>query len=343
MDTLKKSIDILLVGILIFIIESALFAQDTDHSDRLKIRSTPEVDSLMNSHDFVKAEKIARESNLDRRVIATIMAHAGKKDEAFAMFCEVIKSTPETEKKALTFQCINLLNSVSPNMGKDFFDIIVKKDLSSLSQKQMQCAEVLLLAKSGNLEKAKDLFNQLLESDYKDPELIPTMMTLIAYLNNDIKNQQLINHYIEKVKSRFPDDLRLKLQSIDMLSMKNPAKALSDLEELQRNHPEFYSKMKNFILLIKGRCMEQLGETNRAKSIYSELKGTDFESIGLEKIAEYEARDKIQKDLQEKIAQSNKSPYEFVEPDSTRFRTVLICINVFSVFVFLYLFYRYRK
>ena len=98
--------------------------------------------------------------------------------------------------------------------------------------------------------------------------------------------------------------------------------------------------MKKFILLIRGRALESLGEIERAKSVYTELKGTEFENIGVEKIGEYEAREKMERELQERIAQLYQ-PHEF-KPSGHPW-LVIIVINLIFIAIIIFLLYHRNK
>ena len=241
-----------------------------------------EIESLMESRDYVKAEKIARAKKLDRRIIATVMAFEGKKEEAFAMFEDVIKSASEKDKHVLAFQCIHFLTEASPRFGREFFDRIVKDNLISLTQCQKSCQEIKLLIKSHDWIQAKTLFDQLIDTDCKDEELITIAITLQALWevhSPDTSNSQSWNKLtIAKLRKKFPDNPRVQLQSIELLSKEDPSRALVELEEMQKSHPKLYSETKDFFLLIKGRCLEKLGKLDQSQSVYSELIGTPFES-----------------------------------------------------------------
>lgn len=327
--------------VVLFVGKGICNEQDRDCSPILKIQSDTEVDALMEVRDYAKAEKLAREKNLDPRIIATILAYAGKKDESFELFRNYITSMLLETKIEVAYQCINLLNNVSPNLGKEFFDLIVKENVISLSQVQLDCAEVMLLVRNRQIEEAKQKFSYALDSDYAGDDLAQTAMTLIANLAQDTANQEVISQYVAKLQKKFPNDLRFRLQAIGMLSQKEPAKALAQLNLLRDEHPEFYSEMKMFIHLLRAKTLENLGEMDRAKSEYESILGTDFDVLARGKIDEYETTERLERELQDKIAQADK-PQHTVSTQSRRFWSIL-ALNIAFLSVIVYMIYKQKQ
>ena len=327
-----------------FIGKSLCFASDADssHSFTLEIRSDPEVDALIESHNLVKAERLAKERNLDPRVVATICARAGKKDEAFMLFSDFVREAPKAQQKELAFQSVNLLRNVAVNLGDEFFSHLTSNKVISLSDDQISCAESALLIRSGKIEEAENKVNLLLASSYAEDDLIDVAVLLVASLNADLRNLEKVRKLLEKLLEKFPDNLRIKLQWIDSLAAVEPQKALVELDNLKRTSPEFYVKQQPVIHLLRGKAFDKMGEVDRAKTEYQEVIGHDgFGGMAKDKIAYYEAMDRLEQELQEKIAKSNQPQYELTP--SPRRWGVIIVLNVVFIALILYTIYRRKK
>ncbi|MDR3109680.1 MAG: hypothetical protein LBU65_08340 [Planctomycetaceae bacterium] len=299
----------------------------------LEIKSNSEVDKLMNAHNFSKAEELAREKKLDVRVIATIMAYAGKKDEAFTMFSEYIRSAPDEMKKSLSFQTINLLSGADASFGKEFFDELVHQKILILDANEILCGEVALLTRNGQIAQAEQLFEQVLDTSYADDNLVHTAMPLLAKMNLDTEKQQKVMTFLEILLKKFPDNLDVRLQWIDSLASREPSKALIEINSLRDMNPDFYSQMESIIHLIRGKTLENLGEIDRAKTEFTYLLGTDYELVAKGKINEYEVRKNLEKELQEKVTKLSEKPKYELPPPPPRSYFFIIAINVITIVV----------
>ena len=330
------------LSVLGFIGTVLCFASDSNHSYTLKIQSDSEVDSLIEAHDLVKAEGLAREKNLDPRVIAVICALAGKKDEAFTLFSDFIRGAPEAEKKELAFQSVNLLRNVAVNLGDEFFRHLISNRIISLSDDQISCAEVALLVRSGKIEEAENKMNLLLDSTYAENDLIDVAILLVAHLNMNLQNLNKVEKMLERLLKKFPNNLRVKLQWIGSLAAVKPPKALIELDNLKKNSPEFYEKYQPFIRSLRGHALDKMGEIDRAKTEYQEIVGHDsLGGMAKDKIEYYEAMDRLEQELREKIDQVKRPEYELT-PRPRRWG-VIILVNAVFIALILYTIYRRKK
>ena len=299
------------------------------------------VERLMDSRNFVEAEKFAREQNLDQRIIAMIMAHAGKKNEAFSMWFEYIHSVPANDREAVVRQAAHLLSSVSHSWEKEFFCEVVRQNVVVFDKNETLCRETDSLTRDDRIEEASKLFEQVLDSSYADEYLIRVAMLLISKMNQDVDKREKVKDYLDKLMKKFPDHLGVRLQRIVSLALLTPSQALVEIDELRDKHPEFYAARKSFIHVVRANAFENLGERDRAKSEYVALLGIDSDNaIAKGKIDYYDAQDRLEQDLQKKVAEVNPK-YELT-PRPRRWG-VIIVMNTIFIALILYSIYGRKK
>ena len=316
-------------------------AQNDEGRFSLQIPTDPEIESLLESHNFLKAEQSAREKNLDPRVVATLCAKNGKNEEAFILFQSFIQEAPHDRKKELAFQAVNLLRrNVSVELGEDFFYFLIENSILDISDERVSCAEIAILGRNGKIEEAQRKLNLLLDSPYAEDDIISVVFLLASNLEREPQSFGIVLEWFEKLLKKFPDKLRVKLHWIDALANQEPKRALLELDNLRKDSSEFYTEQRTVVHLIRGKAFEKLGESDRAESEYLALFGTEAESVAKAKIREYNWKKSIERDLREKMALENQ-PYEI--PVSHSPWGIIIGVNAVIIVIMIYLIYRKKK
>jgi len=341
------------VALLVVIVFSGVvLLAENDDRFVLQIQPDRELESLIDSHDFLKAEQLARERNLNPRIIAVLCAKNGKKEEAFRIFSDYIREAPEDRKKELAFQSINLLShNISDEIGEELFYFFKENKVLGLSEGQVNCAEVTFLIRAGKFEEAEHKINLLLNSSYVDEENVidAVILFVIGLRSHKGLNPETDRNLYEKLSKKFPDNLRAKLQWISSLTAIEPQKALAELDLINDRSPNAHGfnleELPIHIHLLRAKALKSLGERERAKIEYSALIGTGFEDSARDSIKNIEAweRDErqMEQDLQEKIAQLHQ-PLEFPE-SSGRPWGIILGVNAVLIVMIIYLLYRRRK
>jgi len=216
-----------------------------------------EIARLMDAGNFAEAERVAREKNLDPRAIAVIMAYAGKKDEAFAMFLEFIHSAPEDIREGIVLQSVNFLTAISPSLGKEFSDKVERQNIISFDEGTILCREVTSLIRSGKLEEAEHKPNLLLDSLYAGEDLITAVVLLISNTQGDSDMGRNVELH-EKLLKNFPDNVQVRLQWISALAELEPQMALAELELIRTNYPDSFGRHELFISRVRARAFENM-------------------------------------------------------------------------------------
>ena len=312
-----------------------------DGAAMMKIPPAPEIEKLMESGDFAKAETLAREKNLDKRILATILAFEKKQEDSFALFREWLGTVPESHRSEAITQCVNMLKNASPELGQEFLDLMEKEKMYTPSQGEKDCEEVMRLLKEKKISDAKKLLVVVLDSDYTGKDLVATSFSVMDYLQFAGEDKKLIYKIVETLRKKFPDDLNFRLQSIELLSVDNPEESLVQLDRLQDEQPEFYSQMDMVFTAVRAKIYDRLGETERAKAEYSSLRGTPFDSLANNKVNEYMSQEHSKQSLQDLIDKQNV-PKKLLEKSSYRFWTIL-AVNVIGLAAIFYLIYKRGK
>lgn len=323
------------------------FAENNNDRFALIIQPDPEVKALIEASNYLAAELLARERNLDPRIIAALSVKNGKQNEAFDIFADFIREAPENRKRELANQAVNFfLHNVSAEIGEEFSHFLQEGGVLILSDDQVTCAEVNFLIRAGRFEEAEHKVNLLLDSAYAEDSLINTVMLLVANLDlhRDFNPERNAVLY-EKLLRKFPDNFRVKLQWIGSLTMADPSRALVELDLVRSGHPSDYASRESSIRLLRGNAFSQLGEYDRAKSEYSALIGTNYEAVARGRISANEFQgnleQRIQQQLREQIAQSHQR-FEVPEP-AGRPWGIIIGVNAVIIAIIFFLWWRTRK
>ncbi|MDO5553718.1 MAG: hypothetical protein Q4G68_08140 [Planctomycetia bacterium] len=324
------------------ILDSGTGIGQEKNNEILKIESHPEVDAYMEAHDFASAEKKARELNLDPRVLGTICAYAGKKDEAYRIFLDFIGSVPDETQKEVAFQTVNLLRGASPDLADEFYSYLIDHKVITLSENQLCCEEITSLTRSNNLEEAEAKLNHLFDTSYREDDLISAAILLVARLSTNAQNREKVKGLCEKLLARFPDNPQVKLQWISSLMPLDPQKALVELDVLKKNSPDFCEKHEQMIRFIRGNIFENLDEDERAKAEYESLLNTDFNMAAKDKMNYYNVKDQVEQELEEKVRQVNEKGNDVATLNSNWFWVSLV-LNVVLLGLFFFVYYKRRR
>jgi hypothetical protein len=327
------------------LIVSKLIANDDMYN--LVIRPDIEVDALIEANDFAKAEKLAREKNLDPRMIATIMALAGKKDESFSMFIDYLSKAPEPIREELALQSVNLVANASQKLSNAFLEKLISEGILRKESTRVESRNILTLLQEGNLSSAEQKIEKILDSSVPlNDDIKHVAQALVARFNMEGKTENA-NAIIQKLRQRFSQDIDIHTQWISSLVAVDPKKALLELDKIrQTNQPENDNKRNHFWDLLKAKALANLGEDERAKKIYESLASskTGFETAANAALKEYKRKEERitseNKRWEEKLKElknevpTNSSPY--------RFWSILV-INIVFIAIILYTIYRRKR
>jgi hypothetical protein len=303
-----------------------------------------DVGKLMDAGDFVGAERLAREQGVDPRVIATILAYQGKKSESFAIFNEVIENAPESQREDFFYQAVNLLTR--PGLEQQFWDQMVPRGIIRFTDGKKKCAEVRNLLRSGNVNAAEKLYNQVLESSYTSEDAVRTGLTFV-HSQYTIEEAGKFQEMLEKMMIKFPKEAAIHLKWIDTLSTTEPSRALAELDVFRKSEPKLYAEQEKKIHLIRGRSLENLGERERAKKEYQAIADNDPDSIANATLREYEQREKIEQKIQEEFREQypDYNPNFTIERNKRGivFYLCLVAFHILGLVIIYYLLLRKRK
>ena len=315
--------------------------------DMLSVHIHPDIEmelkQLVESNRFVEAEQFAREKNLDPRIIVAVMARAGKKEEAFSMLLEFVRSVPAEIRERIALQTVGMLRGASDSdlWGEEFFAEMVRQNIVSFDNGKILIRKVDSLTRSGQIEDAAELFEQVLASDYAGDDLAGVAMLLITKMNIAGEREK-VKVFLDRLVEKLPDNLNMRLQRVDSLAWLDATAALAEIDWTRTNFPEFYASRESNIRLLRANALRRLGEHDRAKSEYSALVGTNFESHARDRLEEYAAEERLEQELQEKVAQMHQ-PHELPARPSRPWGLILGG-NAVIVAIIIYLFYwRGRK
>ena len=342
-SSMEICVQVIFVLTVVVIGNGMCVADSGDDRFMLRVQPDAEIESLIESGDFSGAEQLARDRNLNPRIIAVLCAKNGKKEEAFEIFADFIREAPEDRKKELAFQSVNFLtHNISRELGEELFRFLTNDNALSLSADQMSCAEVTFLIRAGKLEEAEHKVNLLLDSSYTGNDLVSVVILLVMRMNMDLRNLGKVRVLLEKLLQKFPSNLNVKLQWIDSLATVDSPKALIELDNLKRDSLDFYAARQPMIHLIRGKALEKIGEIDRAKTEYQALVGhSALDGLAGDKIREYESAGRLEQELQEKIVELDQ-PYELPEP-AGRPWGLFLGFNAVLIAIIIYLLCRKKK
>jgi tetratricopeptide (TPR) repeat protein len=309
----------------------------------LVLRPNAEIVALMEIKDYANAEKRARGKNLDPRIIATIMALAGKKDEAFAMFIDYLEKAPDNLKEDLALQSVSLVDNASSKMSGDLLDKLIKKGILQQESISVKSRHILLSVQEGNLLEADKKMNELLDSAMPmNVNVKYVAHALIARLNMDSKKENA-NTIIRKLRERLPQDSDVLIQWISSLVTVDPKKALSELDKIRQNNQELYKKRESFLESLRAESFRNLGEYERAKKIYESLvkSKSGFELSAEAFFKEYQRREERINTEKKRWAEKEKLANSKLENHSNFFyrfvfvftiNLILITLIVYTIF-----------
>jgi hypothetical protein len=224
-----------------------------------------EAAALARAEDDAIAEEKARETDLDPLVIATGYVLNGKKEEAFQFFADYVRELPEEHKRAAIREAFLILEEAPEHLGDEFYSFAIDQQIITLSANGRLRWEFNTLLRKDRYEEAASILELLLDSPR--PAAYCIDLTL-AFAAERLQNKARVKALTEKLRAKFPNDPRVKLQWIDSLAPSEPEQALAELELLTESAPGFSERNQHQIRLIRGLALEALGEDERAKEAF---------------------------------------------------------------------------
>jgi tetratricopeptide (TPR) repeat protein len=339
----RSSLAIIVVHLTLLLFCGVVFSDNkqvtSGESYDLIIPKDDEIDALLQAEDFVAAEKLAKQKNLDPRVVATILAFAGKRGEMTKIFLDYLRGVPNDKREDLAWQSVGLVANASLTMSNSLLEELFRNDLLKRDSFRARSRFVLQLLRQDDIDGAAKLVEELLSASSIHVDVKYSAMGLIARLGGMNDKQETRDRIINMLRKKFPDDYSVRIQWIETLSKNDPQSSLIELDKLEKEPRDRRVVSDAFLRLLKARSMRNLGEHERARKIYESLLDTSFAELARSVLDEYR-REEERKKLYE-----TKDVFSTVPVQSNwrhRF-LVLAIIDIIGSVVIIYLIRRHRN
>ena len=260
---------------------------------RNKLWLDDEINALCKEGKFVEAAQLAKERYFSPKVIGYLYFQAGEKEEAmksFAQYAQVIQEDYETGLAVGFMDLLDLADSLEKDLHlctyDEYFEYLAEHGIYTRGEDQMRCDNIYHFAKKGKKEEALALANQMLDSSFDGEELILPVFFLAGSIVDSArpndpdwnKNRDIAWQLTEKLRAKYPRHPIVLLRWIgraisdELDPLVDPQIVLVELEKLYEEAPDFCQKNEEMIRYTRGKALELMGEWERAKAEFLQLK-----------------------------------------------------------------------
>ena len=253
------------------------------------LNSPPEYRKNRKEGKFVEAAQLAKERYVSPKIIGYIYFQAGEKEEAmesFAQYAQVIQEDHETGLAKGFIDLLTLADSLEKDLHlctyEEYFEYLAEHGIYTRGEDQIRCDKIYHLPQKGKKEEALRLANQMLDSSFDGEELILPVVYLAGSIERDTswdrKNRDDTWQLTEKLRAKYPQHPIARWIWMERaVSHENdprvdPQIVLVELEKLCEDAPAFCQKQEKEIHYLRGKVLEHLGEWERAKAEFLQLK-----------------------------------------------------------------------
>ncbi|MDO5553882.1 MAG: hypothetical protein Q4G68_08970 [Planctomycetia bacterium] len=341
-DLTRKKARTLRMGVVLFFLVLLFGGPVWGEDDfSLIIKPDAEVGALLESQEYAQAEILAREKQLDTRVIAVIMVFAGKNDEAIATFLDYLATVPEDKRAEFAMQAVHLAANASEEVSEKLLRELIARGLLNADSPEVKCHEIMALTGPTALHNANAQVTELLAQSQTIPRCVrEAALTLVARLNAAGEAEKA-NALVQTLYAKAPNDPEISIQKIASLVHSEPQQALAELDKLKRNMPDLYRDREAFLEFLNGKALETLGEDEAAKTIYQKLLTTAPQMEVALKTSLKAVNRRL--DRAARVAEKGEDQTQPLEVRPHAFRRSVFLILVNTVLVAIILFRVYRR